>query len=155
MINHMNYHCNQGLEDDFHQSSNTAYRIDAHLQRTYYNNADNLRILGCLRRLQDFEDAVDGDGSQVMLESAIGACAATGMDEYGHKMALQIGKKKKGKGIAAEDMFKTCLIGKYVTSSLCLCTNLYVASVTSVEKLVGLWFCTKPALVCLETNTGQ
>ncbi len=80
--------------------------------------------MGCLRKLQDFEDAVDGDGSQVMLESAIGACASKGMDEYGHGMSLQIGKKKKGKGIAAEDMLKTCLIGNYLNSSLCFFTNL-------------------------------
>ncbi len=98
--------------------------MDSHLQRTYYNNADNLRILGCLRRLQEFEDAVDCDGSQVMLESTIGACASTGMDGYGHGMALQIGKKKKGKGIGTEDMFKTYLIGKYLTSSLNYCVNL-------------------------------
>ncbi len=64
-----------------------------------------------MRRLQEFEDAVDCDGSQVMLESAVGACASTRMDGYGHGMALQIGRKKKGKGIGAEDMLKTCLIG--------------------------------------------
>ncbi len=78
-----------------------------------------------MRRLQEFEDAVDCDSSQV---TAIGACASTEIDGYGHRMSLQIGKKKKGKAIAAEDMLKTCLIGKYLTSSICFVVQVWYST---------------------------